>query len=267
MAPWGMPTALVTGASAGLGHAYARHLAAEGYDLVLVARDEARLTGIAEQLSSQHDVTVEVLPADLTDIRQCQRVERRVAATMAHQVDLLVNNAGVGSDGLFWEASIEAEERLLRLNVRAVMRLTHAALRSMVAREGGEGSGEVLTVSSMAALSPMPRGGSYSASKAYVSTLMQSLHVDLAGSGVRVCVVEPGLIRTEFQERAGIELSLPEALWLSPEQVVSRSLHDLRCGRPVSVPGTHYQAVGAVMRYAPRRVALPIYRELRRRVG
>lgn len=262
-----MPTALITGASAGLGHAYARHLAAEGYDLVLVARDEDRLTAHAKELTGEHSVTVEVLPADLTDIRQCQRVERRVAGDAAHQVDLLINNAGIGSDGLFWEAPVEQEERLLRLNVRAVMRLTHAALRAMTSREGGRGAGDVLTVSSMAALTPMPQGGSYAASKAYVSTLMQSLHVDLRGTGVRVCVVQPGLIRTEFQERAGIELSVPGPLWLDPAEVVARSLHDLRCGRPVSVPGPHYQALGTVLRYAPRRLALPIYREVRRRVG
>lgn len=262
-----MPTSLITGASAGLGRAYARHLAREGSDLVLVARDQRRLTELADQLRSGYGVGVEVLAADLTDIRQCQRVERRLSSQAAPAVDLLVNNAGIGTDGLFWEVPVEDEERLLRLNVRAVMRLTHAALRSMVVREDGHGAGEVLTVSSMAALTPMPKGGSYAASKAYVSTLMQSLHVDLGSSGVRVCVVEPGLIRTEFQERAGIELSVPGPLWLDPEQVVERSLHDLRSGRPVSVPGTHYQLAGAVLRYAPRRIALPIYREVRRRVG
>ncbi len=254
-----MTTALVTGATAGIGAAFARQLAARGHDLVLVARDAARLEDTAGRLRAT-GVHVEVLPADLATDEGCARVEWRCG----EGVDLLVNNAGVGTTGTFHEVPREDEERLLRLNVRAVLRLTHAALPPMVER----GSGAVINVSSVAGFAAGSRGSTYGASKAWVTHFSEALHGPYAPLGIRVLALCPGFTRTEFHERARMDVGgIPDGWWLSADEVVRTALDDLVAGRSLSVPGTRWKVVVAVARVVPPSLQRRVVRVLRGRIS
>ncbi len=239
-----MTTALVTGATAGIGAAFARRLAADGHDLVLVARNRERLERSAERLRKAHGVTIEVLAVDLAADDGCARIEWRCG----EGVDLLVNNAGLGGGGSFELNSREAEEHMLRLNVRAVMRLTHAALPPMLER----GSGAVINVSSVSGFAPGPRGATYSASKAWVTNFSESLHLQYADRGVKVLALCPGFTRTEFHERAHQDVSgVPSRMWLDADRVVDDALRDLARNRSRSVPGGLYKAIVMASRIVP----------------
>ncbi len=252
-----MTTALVTGATAGIGAAFARQLAARGHDLVLVARGAARLESAAQQLRS-YGVQVAVLPADLAGDDGCAAVEARCA----QGVDVLVNNAGLGTKGDFHEVDLEHEEHMLRVNVRAVMRLTHAALPRMVAR----GSGAIVNVSSVAGFAPGARAVTYSASKAYVTNFSESLHLQYAERGVKVLALCPGFTRTEFHSRADMDVSgIPERMWLDAEQVVATALGDLDRGKSLSVPGAQYKAIVGATRVIPPSVQRTVLRGLQSR--
>lgn len=243
-----MPSALVTGATAGLGAEFARQLAGAGHDLVLVARDVARLEAARESLSAEHRVSVEVLAADLTSDTGCAAVAARIEDA-ARPLDLVVNNAGMGAYQPFGEADLAREEFQLDLNVRAVLRLTHAAVRAMSAR----GSGRVLNVSSVAGF--VPRGGNatYSASKAWVTMFSEALSIQLAGTGVTVTAVCPGFTRTEFHERASADMSqVPERMWLEAADVVREGLADTFAGKALSVPSRRYKALVGVAGTLPR---------------
>jgi uncharacterized protein len=250
-------TALVTGATAGLGAEFARQLAVQGHDLVLVARDVARLEAAQKSLSSEHGVHVEVLPADLTSDDGCASVAARIEGG---EIDLLVNNAGMGAYQPFGVADLEREELQLDLNVRAVLRLSHAAARAMTAR----GAGRILNVSSVAAF--VPRGGNatYSASKAWVTMFSEALAVQLAGTGVTVTAVCPGFTHTEFHERAQADMSkVPDRMWLEVADVVREGLADTFAGKPVSVPSKRYKALVTAARTMPR----PLLRAVMARRG
>jgi short-subunit dehydrogenase len=238
-------TALVTGASAGIGAEFARQLAACGYDLVAVARDEARLKSAAEGLGN---VAVELLPADLTTDEGCAVVADRIADA-SRPVDVLVNNTGFATYRPFGTASLETEERQLDLNVRAVLRLTHAAVRAMTSR----GSGRILNVSSVSAF--VPRGGNatYSASKAWVTMFSESLAIQLAGTGVTVTAVCPGFTHTEFHQRANVDMShVPQRMWLDAADVVREALEDTFAGKPSSIPSKRYKALVGSAQALPR---------------
>ena len=225
-----MATALITGGNTGLGAAFARRLAADGHDLVLVARDKERLAETADELRAAHGVRVETLPADLTVAGERALVEQRLADASA-PVDVLVNNAALIVQQLFDEASMEALQDELDVNVTAVLRLTRAALPGMLARRRGS----VINMASFAGYLP-PAGWSYGASKAWVLSFTDSIAASLAGTGVRAIAVAPGAVKTGYHERNGLPTGR-SAMWLEPEAVVDRCLADLARGRALCVPG------------------------------
>ncbi|MGQ0825285.1 MAG: SDR family NAD(P)-dependent oxidoreductase [Actinomycetota bacterium] len=223
------PVALVTGASSGIGTEFARLLAGRGHDLLLVARDKARLDALAKELEAQHGATCEVLPADLTDVAQLATVEAR-----AGDVDVLVNNAGFGTFGAFHELDVDGETREIQLNVLALVRLSHAAARTMVAR----GRGGILNVSSIAGFQPTAHGATYGATKAFVKSFTEALHVELKGTGVSVTVLCPGFTRTEFQERGNYDTTrVPKLAWQEATVVARAALDGLARNKAVVVPG------------------------------
>ncbi|MEW6720515.1 MAG: SDR family oxidoreductase [Thermodesulfobacteriota bacterium] len=241
-----MTTALVTGATAGIGKVFAQRFAARGHDLVLVARNAASLEEVAADLRKRHGVEVETLRADLCDRQQMDRVADRLRDA-GRPVDILVNNAGFGLAAPFLQGPISDEERMLDCLVRAVLVLTRAAVPGMIDRR----SGTVITVSSVAGFLP---GGTYSAAKAWATTFTVSLAGQLAGTGVAATVLCPGYVRTEFQQRAGVDVSyLPGWVWLDAEELVDRCLEDVRRGRMVSVPSLRYKAMVFFLRRFPLR--------------
>ncbi len=243
-----MPTALVTGASAGLGAQFAHQLATLGHDLVLVARDAGRLEAAAQKLRDEREVVVEVLPADLSTDDGCAAVTARIERG---DIDLLVNNAGIGTYLPFGEASLEHEEQQLDLNVRAVLRLTHAAVRVMRER----GAGRVLNVSSVAGFIPRGRNATYAASKSWVTLFSEAVSVQLQGTGVTITAVCPGFTRTEFHERASADMTdIPQGMWLDAVDVVREGLADTFAGKPISVPSKRYKTLSGVARTIPRPV-------------
>lgn len=247
-----MPIALITGATSGIGYSFARRLAADGFDLVLVARTRERLAEVAAELHEEFGVEAEVLRADLAKLADCRRVEN---ALTDQEIDLLVNNAGFGLyEGDFLSHDLETEDEMVLVNVRAVMRLTYAAVGAMVER----GEGSVINVSSVASFAPDPMAPTYAASKAWVTAFTQGLRQQLAGSGVSLLALTPGLVPTGFQDRAGVEANVPGIFWLDADAVVDTALKDLHSGHGVSVPGLAYRAIRVAMQYTPRRFYLPL---------
>jgi uncharacterized protein len=241
-----MGTALITGASSGLGLEFAWQLATARHDVVLVARDGERLDRLAAQLRAAAGVHAEVLPADLTDRADLERVAERLRAT-ERPVGLLVNNAGLGLGQRFVGGDLAKEEAALDLMVRSVLVLSHAAAGAMVER----GRGAILNVASVAALMA---SGTYSAHKAWVRSFTEGLAVELHGTGVTATALNPGLTHTEFHDRAGLsaEQALPEIAWLSADRVVATALADVRRGAVLSTPSLRYQVASGALRLLPR---------------
>ncbi|MFE2040106.1 SDR family NAD(P)-dependent oxidoreductase [Streptomyces sp. NPDC059477] len=240
-----MTTALITGSTAGIGAAFARRLAADGHDLVLVARDAERLHEQATELHDRHGIEAEVLRADLAEDTGIEAVATRLA-DRKNAVDLLVNNAGFGHKGRYLDVSMADELRMMKVHCEAVLRLTSAAAESMRAR----GRGGVVNVASVAAFVPR---GTYGASKAWVVQFTQGAARDLAGTGVRLMVLCPGFVRTEFHERAGMGTdNIPGWMWLDADKVVAEGLTDLARGKSLSIPDPRYKALMGVAKVVPR---------------
>lgn len=240
------PVALITGPTSGIGAGYARRYARDGYDLVLVARDAQRLEQLAGELASEAG-SIEILPADLADAADRDKVADRLAAG----VRVLVNNAGFGTSGEFWESDPALLQKQLDVNVAAVMHLTRAALPAMI----DAGAGTVINIASVAGLLP-GRASTYSASKAWVISFSEGLANGLQGTGVGVHAVCPGYVRTEFHSRAGLDMNdVPSLMWLEVDDVVRESLADIARGKVISIPGVQYKFLVTTGRAMPRRLA------------
>jgi short-subunit dehydrogenase len=252
----------VTGATSGIGAAFARRLAAEGHDLLLVARDEERLSKLASELGARGGEAA-VLTADLATPEGCDTLAERLSDE-SHPVDLLVNNAGMTLNTSFLRSTVAKEELLLRLNVNAVMRLTLAVLPGMVARRHGA----VVNVSSVTGFAALMPGSTYPASKAWVTNFTESTALSVRRFGVRVMALCPGYTRTEFHQRAGIDISkTPDFLWLDADTVVRVGLRDLRRGKMVSVPDWKYKTMVFAVRHMPRPLVQRVARDTRGRIG
>ncbi|MGJ9411080.1 SDR family NAD(P)-dependent oxidoreductase [Aeromicrobium sp. CF4.19] len=239
-----MTRALITGATAGIGHAFATELASRGHDLVVVARDTVRLESVATELRSRHGIEVDVLTADLTSDDGLATTVGAVTST-TRPVDLLVNNAGSSFPGWFGTTDVAEEDQQLDLLVRAPMHLMDAALKAM----SGRHHGDIINVASMAAFTPR---GTYSAHKAWLVNLSQWANLQYADVGVRVQALCPGFVRTEFHQRMGADTStIPRWMWLRTGPVVKASLRDLERGRSISIPSLRYKVLAFLSRHAP----------------
>jgi len=252
--------ALVTGASSGIGRAFASQLAAGGCDLVLVARRRERLEVLAKQLGESSKVRVELLPADLTRSEDLRTVEARLGCDPV--VDLLVNSAGFGTGRPFLEVASDRIEAEIRLNALATIRLVRAALPGMVSR----GRGAIINVSSAMGFQGNPFFANYGATKAYLSNVTQALADEHRATGVRFQALCPGPVRTEFGGVAGIDDGgFPACTVLSPEQVVNASLRALAKGKEVCIPGAAMRTTAWLTARLPSWISRLFYREFGRR--
>jgi uncharacterized protein len=253
------PLAVITGASSGIGAVFAQRLAA-WHDLLLVARRRAPMEALAAELSARHGGAVEIVQADLADENGMAAVAERVGA--AQNLALLVNNAGFGTRGLFWESDLGLQEEMHRLHVMATMRLCHAALRNMVPRN----SGAIINVASVAAFVHAAGSAGYSATKSWMAAFTEGIYLELRSieSAVKVQILCPGYTYSEFHDRLEPDRHAiaPPSMWLSAEFVVDESLKALPRGKLYVVPGWRYQAITAIVTKLP--VALRLAAERRR---
>ncbi len=233
--------ALITGATVGIGDCFARHLASEGFNLIINARSKDKLEERAEFLRKSYGVEVIVLAADLAT--ECEKVEDYI---QSHEVEVLINNAGFGLNQSFLASPIEEEQRVLDVLVRAPMRLMHAVLPQMRKRN----SGVIINVSSTAAFIA---GGHYSAAKSYLTVMSESLHTQMLPTNVKVSSLNPGFTRTEFHQRAGMKMgAIPDFMWLEGDFLVKKAWSDALKGKAISIPGWQYKVLRAIIALAPR---------------
>lgn len=248
--------ALVTGATAGIGESFTRLLASKGFNIALVARDEARLHERASHLREKYGVQTYVLPADLATAQGCAAVEEYL---QEFGIEVLINNAGFGINKAFTASDLNAEQDLLDVLVRTPMRLMHVILPKMKARN----SGTIINVSSVASFIA---GGTYSASKSYLTVLSESLHTEVRDTNVKISALCPGFTRTEFHQRGRMKMKgLPDFMWLDSDQLVAASWSDAQSGKAVSIPGWQYKILIALISLAPRSAVRKIGMNLRKR--
>lgn len=246
--------ALVTGATAGIGESFSRLLAANRYNLVLVARDLPRLQERAQALEEKFGVKTHVIQADLATNEGCQKIEQYISE---NQIDVLINNAGFGTSKAFTMSTLEIEQQMMDVLVRTPMRLMHVALPLMKQRNNGV----IINVSSVAGYIA---GGSYSASKSYLTVLSESLHTELAGTNVKISALCPGFTRTEFHQRGKMSMkALPNFMWLTSDYLVEQSWKDAMKGEAVSVPGWQYKLLVLIVHAVPRSIVRKVGMNLR----
>ena len=241
-------TALITGASSGIGAVFARRLASQGYNLVLVARRETPLRNLSDEVQQSFHVTAQVLPADLSHPADVERVEKRISGIT--DLEILINNAGFGVPGRFTEIELERNVAMIQVHILATMRLCRTALPGMIARRRGS----IINVSSIAAFMGSVRNATYSATKAYLNVFSEALQDELKGSGVRVQALCPGLTHTEFHDHPGYgdyKTRIPEFLWMKAEDVVAESLAAIERGRVICIPGFKNRLIVAAIRNRP----------------
>ena len=250
MASW----ALVTGATAGIGESFTRLLAENNYNIVMVARDLQRLEERARELESKFKISTHLIQADLATESGCAVIEQYISN---NQIDVLINNAGFGLNKAFTMSSLEAEQQMLDVLVRTPMRLMHAVLPGMKERN----KGVVINVSSVAGYIA---GGSYSASKSYITVISESLNTELAGTNVKVSALCPGFTRTEFHQRARMSMKgLPNFMWLNADELVKKAWSDALRGEAVSIPGWQYRVLTFVIQAVPRSLVRKVGMNLR----
>jgi uncharacterized protein len=250
-----MATALITGGTSGIGAAFARALAARGDDLVLVARNGDRLAEMSTELKERYAVSVDTIVADLAVRSDVVGIAERLAS-IEQPIDLLVSNAGFGVRKKLTEADTTPHEHAIDVMIRAVLMLGAAAGRAMRQR----GTGTIINVSSTAGFMTM---GNYSAIKAWVTAYSESLANELHGTGVRVVALCPGWVRTEFHERAELNISsIPQFLWLDADRVVAACLKDADAGRVISIPSKRYKVLMTISEHLPHRTLRAVSRTL-----
>ena len=246
--------ALVTGASSGIGESFTRLLAAQDFNLVLVARDEIRLNERAAGLREKYGADSIVIVADLATESGCAKVEEFIAN---NEIEVLINNAGFGINKLFTMSDLAKEEEVLKVLVRTPMRLMHVALPKMKVKN----SGVVINVSSVASFIA---GGAYSASKSYLTVLSESLHTELSATNIKVSALCPGFTRTEFHQRGRMKMAgLPQFMWLNSDEVVAKAWRDALARKPVSIPGWQYKLLLGFISLAPRSLVRRVGMNLR----
>jgi short-subunit dehydrogenase len=261
--PSASATALITGASAGIGEAISRQLASRGHGVTLVARREERLDVLAQELSERHGIRAEAIATDLGDADARERLASQIE-DLGLQVEILVNNAGFGDADTVVDSDRERLLAMVRLNCEALLDLQARYLREMVAR----GRGAVINIASAAAFQPIPGTATYAATKAFVLSLSEAVHEELKGTGVTVTAVCPGPVRTEFTRVAGIEQAedqLPGLFWMSSEAVAKAAVDAADQGKRAVVPGLINRAGALTGQHTPRMLALPIAKRLWRR--
>ena len=246
-----MSTALVTGATVGIGESFARLLAEKGFNLVLVARDKKRLQERAKALSKKYKIDVEVLQADLSIPTQLAKVEKRLSSPKK-PIEVLINNAGFGIKDSFLSSNIADEISLIDVLAKAPMQLMHAVLPQMLDRN----SGTIINVSSVASFIA---GGTYSAAKSYLTVHTESLHTELSKTNINISALCPGFTHTEFHQRGKMKMSgLPNFMWLEADRVVSDSWRAAMAGKAICIPGWQYKTLSTIARFGPR----PLVRKL-----
>jgi short-subunit dehydrogenase len=257
-APSPASTCLITGASSGIGADIARELASRGHGVTLVARREDRLRALADELREAHGVRAEALGCDLTDAAARDALVAQVEA-LGLTIEVLVNNAGFGTGGSFYELDADTELRMVRTNVEAVLALTHAVVPGMVKRQRGA----ILHVASSAAFQPIPRQATYAATKAFVLSFGEALHAELGPHGITVTSLCPGPVRTEFVEVAGMEeasAAAPSFLWVNADECARAAVRGLERGKRVVVPNPAIRAGAIAAHHTPHSVLLPAMR-------
>jgi len=251
------PRALVTGASSGIGAAFASRLAQRGFDLILHGRRLKTLMDRAANLERRHGVSVEIVTAELSRGEDVRKVEQRIRRL--DRLDVLVNNAGYWEPGLFWERPPDSLEAMITVHNVAPVRFMHAALPRMLERDRGD----IINVSSAGAWLNMVTLENYGATKAYLISFTESLHVALMGTGIRVQALAPGFTVTEFHARLGADFTKEQRTWMQPEEVVDASLRALGRGTVVCIPGLKRRVLVKLMRLLPR----PVYYRLMKTIG